>query len=154
MTSTEPSGIVLTEEIRRHVNAALAEGHPMILASVDEAGRPRLSYRGSVQVFSDDQLGAWARNAEGSTLTAIAANPHVTLMYRKPAERVLLQFSGRARVATDPAESARVYESAPEFEQKADPDRKGAGLIIDLDRVEGMLGLGEDGKPRWVRLAR
>ena len=71
-------------------------------------------------------------------------------MYRDPKARVLLQFSGRARVASG-AERDKVYENAPEFEQRADPDRKGAGLIIDLDKVEGMLGLGEDGKPRLFR---
>jgi hypothetical protein len=147
------SGIDLNDEIREHVNGALMAGNPLIVASVDEEGKPRLSYRGSTQVFSKDQLGFWARNAEGSTLSAIAANPHVALMYRHPGQRVFLQFSGRARVAEGP-DRERVYDSAPEFEQKADPDRKGVGVIIDLDKVEGILGLDADGKRRPVSMAR
>jgi hypothetical protein len=145
--------IDLPDEIRDHVNGALVAGNPIILASVDAAGRPRLSYRGSTQVFSGDQLGFWARNAEGSTLEAIGANPHVALMYRHPAQRVFLQFSGRARIAKV-AERDKVYESAPEVERRSDPERKGVGVIIDLDKVEGILGFDEAGQRRGVSLRR
>ncbi|HEX5380122.1 MAG TPA: pyridoxamine 5'-phosphate oxidase family protein [Phenylobacterium sp.] len=145
--------IELNDEIREHVNGALLAGHPMIVATVDAAGKPRISYRGSLQVFSADQLGFWARNAEGSTLESIRGNPHVALMYRQPAQRVVLQFSGRARMAQG-AERDRIYDLAPEFEQKADPDKKGVAVVIDLDKVEGVLGLDADGKRRGVSLQR
>lgn len=145
--------IELTDEIREHINGALMAGNPMIVASVDAAGRPRLSYRGSTQVFSADQLGFWARNAEGSTMESIATNPNVALMYRHPAQRVFLQFTGRARVV-EGAERDRVYDLAPEFEQKADPERKGVAVVIDLDKVEGILGLDADGNRRGVSLQR
>jgi pyridoxine/pyridoxamine 5'-phosphate oxidase len=145
--------IVLGGEVRALVNGALESATPMILASVDAEGRPRLTFRGSIQVYSDDQLGFWARNAEGSTMENIAGNPHVAMMFRNPATRAMLQFSGRARVA-EGAERDRVYDNAPEFERRADADKKGVGLIVDLDRVEGLLGLGEDGKPRWARMSR
>jgi hypothetical protein len=145
--------IVLDDEIREHVNGALLAGNPMVLATVDAMGRPRLSYRGSTQVLSADQLGFWARNTGGATIESIRANPHVALMYRHPAQRVFLQFSGRARPAT-PTERDRVYDLAPEFEQKADPERKGAAVVIDLDGVEGMLGLDPGGARRGVSLRR
>jgi len=145
--------IQLTDEIREHVNGALVAGNPMIIASVDEAGKPRLSFRGSVAVFSDDQLGFWARNAEGSTAGGIGANPNVALMYRSPAQRVMLQFAGRARLA-EGADRDRVFDNAPEFERNADPERKGVGFIVDLDKVEGLLGLDEAGNRRMVRMTR
>jgi uncharacterized pyridoxamine 5'-phosphate oxidase family protein len=144
--------IDLTDEIREHVNGALMAGNPILLASVDGAGKPRLSYRGSTQVFSKDQLAFWARNAEGSTLGAIRKNPNVAMMYREPAKRVFLQFSGRARLA-EGGERDRVYDSAPELERKSDPERKGVGVIIDLDKVEGILGFDETG-PRRVGMRR
>jgi hypothetical protein len=65
----------------------------------------------------------------------------------------VLQFHGRARIAADEAERSRVFDSAPEREQAADPDRKGAAVIIDLDRVEGVLKFGPGG-PEFVRLTR
>ncbi|MGH7024587.1 MAG: pyridoxamine 5'-phosphate oxidase family protein [Caulobacteraceae bacterium] len=145
--------IVLTDEVRGHVNGALISGNPLILAAVDAAGRPRLSFRGSTQVFSDDQLGFWARNAEGSTMAAIKANPHVALMYRDGARRVFLQFAGRARVASG-AERDRVYDLAPEFERKQDPEKNGVAVVIDLDKVEGLLGFDPEGKPRRLSLQR
>jgi hypothetical protein len=145
--------IELGDEIRGHVNGALMGGHPMIMASVDADGRPKLSFRGSIQVFSADQLGFWARNAEGTTAGAIRANPHVALMFRNPAGPVILQFYGQARVA-EGAERDRVFDLAPEIERKADPEKKGLGMIVDLDRVEGLLGLDAEGGRRFVRMAR
>jgi len=145
--------IVLDDEIRGHVNGALAAGNPMIVATVDEAGQPRLSFRGSVAVYSDDQLGFWARNPEGQTVGGLGSNPHVAFMYRAPAQRVMLQFSGRARLAAG-AERDTVFENAPEFEQRADPERKGVGVIVDLDKVEGILGLDAEGNRRPVRMLR
>jgi hypothetical protein len=145
--------IALDDELSGIINGALAAGAPMLVASVDAEGRPRMTFRGSLQVFSSDQLGFWARNPEGGTMDNIAGNPHVAMMLRNPITRVVLQMAGRARVAVGD-ERDRVYASAPEIERNADPERKGAGVIVDLDRVEGFLGLTPDGQRRFVRMAR
>jgi hypothetical protein len=144
--------IQLTQEIRDLVNNGLASGNPLVLAVVTALNRPRLSFRGSTQVHSDDQLGFWLRNTGGETIDAIRHNPNVAMMYRS-ATTPMLQFIGRARIATDEQERARVYESAPEREQKSDPDRKGLAVIIDLDKVEGVLGFDDKG-PRFFRAER
>lgn len=141
----------LTPELHSKINNALADGHPLILAVVDESEQPHLSFRGSLQTYSDTQLGFWLRNPQGSTLASIRSNPKVALIYRSVATP-LLQFHGRARIATDDAERARVFNAAPEVERKADPDRKGLAIIIDLMRIEGVLGVGPDG-PVWCRMA-
>jgi hypothetical protein len=145
--------ITLDDELKGIINGALETASPMVLASVDKEGRPRLTFRGSIQAFSDDQVGFWARNTEGSTMENLTGNPHVAMMYRNAQTRVVLQLSGRARVAAG-AERDRVFDNAPEIERKADPERKGVGVLVDLDRVEGFLGMGADGKPRFVRMAR
>lgn len=145
--------LVLDDELKRLIDTALSERTPMIVASVDAEGRPRLTFRGSLQTFSDDQVGFWARNREGGTMTNIAANPHVAMVMRNPDTRVILQLSGRARVA-EGADRDRVYANAPEIEQRADAEQKGAGVVVDLDRVEGLLGFDAEGKPRFVRLLR
>jgi hypothetical protein len=145
--------IELGDEIREHVNGGLISGHPMIVATVDREGKPKLSFRGSTQVFSGDQLGFWARNAEGTTMASIAANPHVAMMFRNPTGPVILQFYGRARVV-EGAERDRVYDQAPEYERNADKEKKGVAVVIDLDRVEGLLGLDAEGGRRLVRMVR
>ena len=74
------------------------------------------------------------------------------MMYRS-ATTPLLQFQGRARIASDTAERNRVFENSPEREQKSDPERKGIAIIIDLDTVAGVLRFGADG-PVFAKLAR
>ena len=144
--------LVLTPEIKDLVNNGIASGNVLVLAVVTPENKPVLSFRGSTQVYSDDQLGLWVRNTSGGTIEAIRKNPNVAMMYRS-ATTPLLQFQGRARIATDEAERARVFESAPERERNSDPERKGNAVIIDLDKVEGVLRFAADG-PVFAKLAR
>jgi hypothetical protein len=85
-------------------------------------------------------------------MVAIQGNPKVVLVYRS-ATTPVLQFHGRARIAVDEAERKAVFEAAPAREQAADPERKGAAVIIDLDRIEGVLRRGPEG-PVFCRLSR
>jgi hypothetical protein len=61
----------------------------------------------------------------------------MALMYRDPPARTNLSFEGRAHFETDEAIRNRVFELAPEVEQKHDPNRTGAALIIDITRLTG-----------------
>ena len=144
--------LILTQELKDLVNAALATGNPMLLAAVSDTGQPILSFRGSTQVYSDDQLGLWIRKIEGGTVAAIRHNPKVALMYRS-ATTPMLQFQGEARIATDAPERAKVFENSPEQERKSDPERKGLAIIIDINKVEGLLKFTAEG-PVFVNLAR
>ena len=151
MSSSSPS-FALTDELKALVNSALADGVPLLLAVVSPDAKPILSFRGSLQTTADDQFGLWVRNGQGATLDAIRANPNVVLVYRSPTTPVL-QFHGRATLAKSEAERARVFDSAPERERAADPERKGVAVIIDLHLVEGVLRVGPNGR-EFVRLAR
>lgn len=147
-----PTPLALTPEITALVNGALDAVLPLLLAVVDADRKPILSFRGSTVVFSDTQLSFWARNAEGGTLAAIRHNPHVALAYRSPTVPVL-QFTGRARITDDAAERDRAFDLSNEKERERDPERKGRAVIIDLDRITGVLGF-ENGAPIYVDLAR
>jgi hypothetical protein len=150
---TSPQGtLVLTQQIKDLVNGSLESGNPILLAAVDAQHRPVLSFRGSTTVHTDDSLGLWVRNVAGGTIEAIKQNPHVVLMYRS-ATVPFVKFEGRARIATDPAERNQVFEAAPEREQSGDPDRKGLAVVIELDKVSGVVGFGADG-PVFVGLGR
>jgi hypothetical protein len=149
--SPSSTQLKLTPELHSKINNALTDGSPLVLAVVDPSGQPYLSFRGSLQTYSDTQLGLWARLGHGTTVEAIRHNPKVALIYRS-ASTPLLQFHGRARIATDEIERERVFSAAPEPERKADPDKKGLAIIIDLARIEGVLRVGPDG-PVWCRMA-
>ena len=120
------------------MNNALANGTPMVIACTNPDGSPNLTLRGATQVFSDTQLSVWLRHAEGDTVKAIRLNPRMAALYRDSRNRTTLIFHGRGHIATDEATRNRVFEIAPEVEQNHDPQRLGAALIIDVERMDGM----------------
>jgi hypothetical protein len=135
----------LNDDLKKTVNEAyVPNDHPIMFGYVDALGRPGMSYRGSVTVVSDTQIGVWARNAEGGTASALQHNPNVILVYREPSpdggrSRAVITFRGQARV--DDSEEARrsVYDYMPQRERDADLEMKGVAIIVDLDSVDGFL---------------
>jgi hypothetical protein len=123
--------------VKAIVNAALANNTPMIIAYTDEKGAPNLSMRGSTQAYSDTQLSIWVRHASGGMANTLRKNPQMTLMYRDPPARTTLTFEGRAHFEDAQDVRDRVFDLAPEVEQKHDPNRIGAALIIDVLRLSG-----------------
>ena len=119
------------------VNAALANNTPLIVAYTGEDGAPVLSLRGSIQAYSDTQLSIWVRHANGGMIKALQKNPSMVLMYRDPPNRTTLTFQGRGHVDDSEEVRNRVFDLAPEVEQRHDLERNGAALIIDLERVMG-----------------
>ncbi len=124
------------------INNARTNETPICVAHTDENGDPMLTFRGSIQVWSDTALCAWIRQASGGLIRSIAKNPKVSLIYRD-GPRAMLLMSGRARLETDEAIRKRVFELAPEVEQNHDPARKGAAMIIEIDRMQGFSTGGE-----------
>ena len=117
---------------------------PIIVGYVDEQGRPGLSYRGSVVVVSETQIGVWARNAEGGTASALNKNPNMTLVYREPTpdhgrSAAVVTFRGRGRVDNSEAMRDAVYNTMPQRERDADAEKKGVAIIVDLDSVTGFI---------------
>jgi len=146
--------VKLTDELKTLVDNALATRHTMIVAYVGPDGQPILSFRGSTQVFSDDQLAIWVRNSDGLFLDSIKSNPKVALMYRDHDTKSTFQFQGRVKISTDEAVRRRIYEKMAEAERNHDYARTGVALIIDLDRVEGWMGMTPDGPVGRVRMLR
>lgn len=132
----------LTPALKELVNGALERGRMLSVAYVGPEGRPELSFRGSVQAFSDTQLAIWVRNPEGGILGAVrGGRPHISLLYgeMRPDYKAFVTFRGRGRIDDTDAARRRVYESSPEIERNLDKERKGLPLIIDLDSVDGFL---------------
>ena len=127
----------ISTEVTEAVNNALATMNPILLSYVDASGQPHLSFRGTTQVYSDDQLALWARDAHGGLPSALPNNPKVALLYRNPETRSMYVFSGRGRVESADDVRTHVFDASPEREQQADPDRKGVAIIVDLDTIEG-----------------
>jgi hypothetical protein len=132
-----PSELRLTGEIKDAVNGALDNQTPMMIAYADEGGEIHLSYRGTIQAYSGDQLALWARDPEGGLPRHIGARPKVTLFYHDPKTRTTYTFYGRARIADDPDTRTTVFENSPARERQTDFRRRGVAIVVDLDRIEG-----------------
>ncbi len=132
-----PGPLRLTPEMTAAVNGALDNQTPMLIAYLDEQERVHLSFRGTIQAYSDDQLALWARDPDGGLPRNIAARPNVTLFYHDPARRTSYTCYGRARIAPDPETRAVVFENSHPREQQVDYRRRGVAIVVDLDRVEG-----------------
>jgi SnoaL-like domain/Pyridoxamine 5'-phosphate oxidase len=132
-----PAELRLTDEIKSAVDGALDNHTPMMIAYTDEGGEIHLSFRGTIQAYSDDQLAVWARDPEGGLPRHIAARPKVTLFYHDPKTRTTYTFYGRARIADDPETRTVVFENSVPRERQMDFRRRGVAIIVDLDRVEG-----------------
>src|ERR1700689_1410515 len=141
-TQTPPGSteLKLSPALKETVNTALERGRMISVAYVSPEGRPELSFRGSVQAYSDAQLAIWVRNPEGGILKAVTSgHPHIALLYGElnAQSKAFVTFRGRGHV--DSSESARrkVYDDSPEIERNMDKERKGVAIIIDLDSVDG-----------------
>lgn len=133
----EVQPLKLGEEVAAALSGALANGTPVVVAYTDAEGQPHISLRGTVQVFSDNQLAIWIRNPEGGLLRAIPENPKLALFYRDSKTRTSYQFYGRAHAESDPAVRERVYANSPEQERNLDPQQGGVAVVVDVDRLEG-----------------
>lgn len=150
----EATPVVLPAALKRMIDHALAERHPMLVAYSDPQGQPVLSFRGSVRAWSDDQLALWIRSADGAFIRAIRDNPRLALVYRNEDSKATYNFQGRARVTALEADRRRVFDAAPEAERAHDFAMLGVAVLVDLDRVEGYAGLGPGGQVGQVRMLR
>lgn len=146
--------IVLSDSLKRMVDNALVERRPMLVAYCDPQGQPVLSFRGSVQAWSDDQLAMWIRSPVRAFIQAIRHNPRLALVYRNEETKATYNFQGRARVSELESDRRRVFDASPEAERGHDFAMLGVVVLVDLDRVEGYAGLGPTGQVDQVRMLR
>ncbi|MEZ4554638.1 MAG: pyridoxamine 5'-phosphate oxidase family protein [Dehalococcoidia bacterium] len=127
--------IELTEDMRQAIDNSLADGRPVVFASVSPDGQPRLGFVGSIHVHSTNQLSIWLRKADSSSAENIRRNSKLAFLYRNPDKRQSWQFQGSARIVDDAETRQRVYDDAPEVERNFDQEMQGHAVVIDLDRV-------------------
>jgi hypothetical protein len=133
----QPRPLRLTAEIKAAVDGALDNQTPVLIAYLDGAEQIHLSFRGTIQAYSDDQLALWARDPDGGLPRNIATRPKVTLFYHDAGRRTTYTFYGRARIAPDPQARTVIFENSHPREQQVDFRRRGVAIIVDLDRVDG-----------------
>jgi hypothetical protein len=139
-TPHAPRELKLDAPLQEMVKTAFERGRPMSVAYTDAQGHPQLSFRGSLQPYSDTALAIWVRNPDSGILKAVRdGHEHIVALYGEPgAQRSFLTFRGRARIDNSEAVRRRVYDSAPAGERDRDREQKGVPLIIELDSIAGL----------------
>ena len=135
----------IKEEWRAAINASLADGVPCLVGTVSADGTPQISPKGSVLVHDDSTLAFWERSNR-TALSNIQGNQRVVVYFRNPgrAEELpqggTLRFHGTAHVVTEGPEREAVMGKLVQKELDADPGRKGAAVIIDVESITNLRG--------------
>jgi general stress protein 26 len=131
--------IKLTDEMRNMVNPALANGCPCILATASADGEPDIGYKGSMMIFDDESLAYWERTKR-QHLKNLTQNPKVVVLFRDAKSKAAFRFHGTATVLDDGPVREQVMARTVPAELEKDPERKGAAVVIKLDKVTNMGG--------------
>jgi hypothetical protein len=121
------------------VNSALAEGTFCVVATGGQDGIPDIGFKGSMLVFDRDHLAYWERT-RGQHLANLRRNPGVAVMYFSRERGKYLRLYGHASLHEDGPVRDQIMGRvvAPELEK--DPERKGIGVLIRVDRLTEPFG--------------
>lgn len=137
--------IEITEQMKTCIESAPAEGVHCLVATADPDGWPQIAPKGSVIVHDAQTLAYWDR-VLGTTLDNLARNPRMTVYYRNPARRDELpggagwRFFGTAEVLREGPVRDQVMARTPRAELDRDPERKGAAVLIHIERITDVSG--------------
>jgi general stress protein 26 len=127
--------IELTDEMADEINNALANNMPCLVATAGEDGEPDVAFRGSMMVYDNEHLAFWERSRIES-LENLRFNPKVCVFFRNPQSRDhSWRFYGVATIYEEGEMRQKIMDRVVQRELDQDPERKGFGVLIRVDRV-------------------
>jgi predicted pyridoxine 5'-phosphate oxidase superfamily flavin-nucleotide-binding protein len=126
--------IALTDEMKTAFENSISDAAPVIFASASKEGMPDIAFKGSAMVFDSEHVAFWERSL-GTTFRNLQENPGVCLLYRNMATRTIWKMFGQAEVLTEGPVRQQIMDRTIQLELDRDPDRKGAGVLIRIDKV-------------------
>jgi general stress protein 26 len=131
--------ISISDQMKDLVDNALANGSPCILATVSGDGEPDIGYKGSMMVFDPESLAYWERTKRVH-LKNVKENPRVIVLFRDAKTKAAWRFHGTATLHEDGPIRDQVMGRTVKEELDKDPERKGAAVVIRLDKITNMGG--------------
>ena len=131
--------IAIIDQMKELVDNALANGCPCVLATVSGDGEPDIGYKGSMMIFDNESLANWERTRR-QHLKNVKENPKVVVLFRDTKTKVNWRFHGTATLHEQGALREQVMARTVKDEIDKDPERKGAAVIIRVDRVTNLAG--------------
>ena len=132
--------------LHEHINTAFPV-NVCLLATVLPNGYAQVTPRGSTMVFDDDHLAIWERG-RGTTNENLQDGTKMTIFFRKPQLREvgllpkggIVRFYGTATIHKSGPVYEQIWERMIQPEKDRDPDKKGFGVLIAIERAEQLDG--------------
>lgn len=136
----------IPKALHEHINTAFP-ATVCLVATVLPNGFAQVSPRGSTMVFDDEHLALWERG-KGSTNANLKDGTKITVFLRKPALREsgllpkggIARFYGTAKIHTSGPVYEEIWKRLVQPEKDRDPDKKGFGVLITVERAEDLDG--------------
>src|SRR3954466_8959424 len=136
MTSASPpTPAPLTLDLSNYADAVNNAYYNQQVCVISTSGPedPDLALKGSFMVWDADPRASWERG-NGETLAAIRANPRVAVLVR-PKGAPPMRFWGSATIVSEDPLRLQIYDRVIPEEQGRDPEKKGVGVLIKVDRI-------------------
>ena len=137
---------IIPKVLHEHINTAFP-AHVCLVGTVLPSGFAQVSPRGSTMVYDDEHLALWERG-KGSTNATLRDGTKVTMFFRKPQLREsgvlpkggIARFYGTAQIHRSGAAYEEIWRRLVQPEKDRDPDKKGFGVLIKVERAEDLDG--------------
>jgi hypothetical protein len=137
---------IIPKVLHEHINTGYP-AHVCLIGTVLPSGYAQVTPRGSCAVFDDEHFSLWERG-RGSTNAALTDGTKVTIFFRKPPLRDagllprggIARFYGVAKLYKSGEVYEEIWKRLIEPEKKGDPDKKGFGVLIKVERAEDLSG--------------
>ena len=132
--------------LHEHINSAFPV-NVCLLATALPNGFAQVTPRGSTMVFDDENLAIWERG-RGTTNENLKDGTKVTVFFRKSQLRELgilpkggiARFYGVAAIHKSGPVYEEIWHRLIQPEKDRDPEKKGYGVLIKVDRAEDLGG--------------
>ncbi len=126
--------IDFTEDMVTALDNSFKDQMVVTIASAGKSGMPDIAFKGSAMTWGKDHIAFWERSL-GTTFRNLQENGQCCLLYRNMAARQVWKFFGVAEVLTEGDVRQQVMDKTVEQELARDPERKGAAVIVRIDKI-------------------
>jgi general stress protein 26 len=131
--------IKMTDEMKERVDKAYDEKKYCVWATTSDDGHPDISFRGSTYIFDDEHIAFWDRSL-GTSTTNLEKSPNVCMLYYDKENRLGWRFYGKASVYKQGEMREKIMSRVIKPELDKDPERKGHGVLVRVDKIRGYSG--------------
>ena len=132
--------------LHEHINTAYP-ANVCLIGTVLPDGYAQVTPRGSTMVFDDEHFATWERG-RGKTAGNLEDGSKVSVFFRKPELRQagvlprggIARFYGTAEIHRSGPIYDQIWERLIQPEKNNDPDKKGFGVLIRVERAEDLAG--------------